>query len=131
MLNVGDYVRYKESMYTKDTKISRVSFARTENSKTTYVLQNKEEISSNYIIANGSIYDVLREGDLLITNAGNYYNNAFIIEAITVNNAICCFPDHVVKEEEIGKVITVEHWNRAGCTIHEQNKKAENVEKIW
>ena len=131
MINTGDYVRYKESFYTKDTKISKVSFTREENSKITYVLQNKDEISSNYIIAAGSIYDVLREGDLLITNVGDYYNNAFIIEAVTIQNTICCFPDHIVKEEEIGKVITAEHWARVGCVIHEQNKKAESVETIW
>lgn len=131
MINTGDYIRYKDSFYTKDTKISKVSFTREGNSKVTYVLQNKDEISSNYIIASGSIYDVLREGDLIITNVGNYYNNAFIIEAVTLQNTICCFPDHIVKEEEIGRVITVEHWTRIGCIIHEQNKKAESVEKIW
>ena len=131
MINVGDYVRYKESLYTKDTKISKVSFGRAENSKMTYVLQNKDEISSNYTIANGTIYDVLREGDLLITNVGNYYNNAFIIEAVTVNNVICCFPDHIVKEEEIGKVITVEHLARCGCVIHDQDREAESTERIW
>lgn len=131
MCKTGEYVRYKESLYTKDTKISRISFERSEGSKIAYVMQNRDEVNSNYVIAHGTIYDVLREGDLLITNVGNYYNNAFIIEAVTVNNVICCFPDHIVKEEEIGKVITVEHLARCGCIIHDQDREAESTERIW
>lgn len=97
----GDYIRYKESAYTGITRVSRVSYVKDESGKVTYKLTDDSETTDPYIVSAGSLMDVLRAGDLVIT----CYDTVKQVEKVSKNYCQLYSDFHLIFEDSATRYI--------------------------
>ena len=89
----GNLVRYRTQ--TNIIKIGKIAYIKDDCGKLKYVLDNKESVDYLNIIAFGTLIDVLRPGDLLITNYGGVKK----VEDVSIGNVIYTYPDHAIRKD--------------------------------
>lgn len=88
----GNLVRYRTQLGV--AKIDKIIYIRADCGKLRYVLTDGTIIEYFDIIAWGSMVDVLRPSDLLITNYGGVKK----VKDVSIGNVIYTYPDHAIRE---------------------------------